>query len=445
MTCDTSYGFLKASDARKCARDNAVIFEEICAIQQAILTAIGLKQYETTVANNTAMTGISGIISVNVNDGGADYFPIVAAATITHPTGVNAAISITSMIGGTIQQISVTNGGTGYQPIPATISSISRLPNANAILTPIQTGGQITSFVINDAGTGYHVGDDITIIHGTGTNATAEVSTINMVNGAITGIVITNAGSNYDNTGLSSSVVRIPPVTATGTINVNNITGAITGITFTNAGAAYHVGDHFVISHPSGASANIQVGTIGVSGNITGVSIINGGTGYQTVVAKAEITHPTGTAFRANVIVNNSGIVTGVNILNGGIGYGNLLPTVTATDTNGSGATFNVVVDNAGVITNVNVLNKGSNYSHATTLTVHPAPASIGAGAIVEPVLETYNNGSIYYKVFAGLVTDREIDDQIQFVLDYFTQLGYNIKAYQNPLTLNTLQWHIMW
>lgn len=445
MTCDTSYGFLKAVDARKCARDNAVIFEEICAIQQAILTAIGLKQYETTVVNNTAMTGIGGIISVTVNDGGTDYFPIVAAATITHPTGVNAAISIASMVGGTIQSITVTNGGTGYQPIPATISSISRLPNSNAILTPVQTGGAITSFVINDAGLGYHVGDDITIIHGVGVNATAEVSSINMVNGAITGITITNPGSGYDNTGLSSTVARIPAVTAVGNILVNNTTGAITGITFTNAGAAYHVGDQIVVSHPSGASANLQVGSIGASGNITSVSIINGGTGYQTVVATAVITHPTGTAFRANVVVNQSGIITAVNILNGGIGYNNLLPTITATDTTGSGATFNVVVDNAGVISGVNVVNKGSNYSNATTLTVNPAPASIGANADISPVLETYNNGSIYYKVFAGLVTDREIDDQIQFVLDYFTQLGYNIKAYQNPLTLNTLQWHIMW
>ncbi len=78
-------------------------------------------------------------------------------------------------------------------------------------------------------------------------------------------------------------------------------------------------------------------------------------------------------------------------------------------------------------------------------MVVVPAPTSLGAGALVSPLIETHNSGYIYYQVFSDQVTDREIDDQIQFVLDYFTQLGYNIKAQQNPLTQNTLQWHIMW
>ncbi len=171
MTCNTSYGFLSAADARKCARDNAVIFEEICAIQQAILEAIDLRQYETTVVNNTTMTGIGGIYSVSIDNAGTGYDPIVAVPSVTHPLGINAAVTI-SLIGGTVQTVTVTNGGSGYQPIPATIASIARMPNVNAILTPVQTGSEITSITIVDAGQGYHVGDVINIIHGTGLNAT---------------------------------------------------------------------------------------------------------------------------------------------------------------------------------------------------------------------------------------------------------------------------------
>lgn len=444
MTCNTSYGFLSAADARKCARDNAVIFEEICAIQQAILDAIGLKQYETTVVNNTAMTGIGGIISVTIDAVGDNYEPIIAVPSVSHPTGINATVTLT-MIGGTVQTVTVTNGGSGYQPVPATIASIARMPNNNATVTPVQIGGAITSITIDVAGTGYHVGDVITIIHGTGVNATAEVSTINGATGAITGITITNAGSGYDNSGLSATVTRKTAITAVGTINVNATTGAITGITFSNAGGAYHIGDQINITHPYGASANIEVGSIGVSGNITSINIINGGVDYQTAVAIVEITHPTGTAFRANVAVNGSGVITGVTVLNGGIGYNDLLPTITFTDTTGSGATFTTTVNGSGQLDTVTVVNKGSNYTNSTTLTVVPAPTSIGASALITPVIETYNNGYVYYQVFSNQITDREIDDQIQFVLDYFTQLGYNIKAQQNPLSQNTLQWHIIW
>ena len=41
--------------------------------------------------------------------------------------------------------------------------------------------------------------------------------------------------------------------------------------------------------------------------------------------------------------------------------------------------------------------------------------------------------------------TDAVIADQIQYVLDYFTALGYNIRAQVNPSTGNTLQWQIIW
>lgn len=443
MSCDGSYGFLTAADARKCSRDNSVIFEEICEIQQQILQAIQAKDYEVTVVNNTPMTGVGGIIDVTITNGGDDYEPIVAVPSVVHPSGINGAVTIT-LNGGTITGVTVTNGGSGYQPVPATISSIGRITNINASLTPVESGGAITSITINSAGQGYHAGDTIVVTHGTGVNCTAEVATVGAL-GEITGITITNGGSGYDNIGLSASITRKTAITATGTVNVNATTGAITGITWTNAGGAYHPGDQIFISHPEGFGALLQVQTIGAIGNITAVNIVTAGQDYQTVVAEIAITHPLGTLFRASVQVNQAGVITGVTVLHGGIGYNSLLPTITATDTEGSGATFTATVNNAGEISDITITNKGSNYTNATTMVVTPAPTSSGAGAILVPVIETYSNGYVYYSTFAGLVTNREIDDQIQFVLDYFTRLGYNIKAQVNPATNNTIQWHVMW
>lgn len=440
MSCNTSYGFLTAGEARKCARDNTLIFQEISLLQAAILAAIDAKNFEVVISNNTPMTGDGGILSVAITDGGDDYEPIVASAAIVHPLGVNATVSLV-LTGGTITGVTVSNGGTGYDPIPATVTAISRVPNLNATLTPILTLDEVTSFTIVDAGQGYHVGDDIVITDGSGVNATAEVSTVGAL-GEITGYTITNNGSGY--VAPAATVTRIVATAASLTLNVNATTGAISSVTIGSGGTAYHVGDVVSIAHPSGVSAILQVGTIGPNGNITNVAIVAGGSGYQTVVAEVEVTHPAGVAFTSTVAVNNSGVITGVTVTNGGIGYGPLIPTITVADTTGSGATFSLTVNNAGEIDTVTVTNKGSNYT-APVLTVVPALTSPGDGAILTPTLEQYDDAQLYHSVFAGLTTDREIDDQIQFVLDYFTSLGYNIKAKTNPVTEDTLQWHIIW
>lgn len=444
MSCNESYGFLSAADARKASRDNATIYEEICKIQGAILTAIDNKQFQTVVSNNTPMTGIGGIIGVNITNSGSQYTPISATASITHPNGSGAILSYT-LNGGTINTVTVDFGGDDYEPIPATITGISRIPNINAILTPVETAGEITSITITNAGQGYHVGDDIIISHGLGNGATAEVSSIGSM-GEITGIVITNNGQDYDSVGLTASVNRITATNATLSLNVNANTGAISSVTIVNGGTAYHIGDVVVISHPIGNGATVQVSNIGVMGQITGINVVTGGQDYQTIVATATITHPTGQGFVASVQVSNLGVVQSVTILNGGVGYNDLYPTITTSGTSGSGAIFNVQVGgvNDG-ITEVSIINKGSNYSNDTALTVVPAPTSIGSLAAVEPIIEEYNTGLVYYNVFAGLVTNREIKDQIDFVLDYFTRLGYNIKALANPSTMNTLQWQVSW
>ena len=46
-----------------------------------------------------------------------------------------------------------------------------------------------------------------------------------------------------------------------------------------------------------------------------------------------------------------------------------------------------------------------------------------------------------YYKVFVGQETNRALQDQIEFVKSYFTDLGYAIKMQINPTTQNTVQW----
>ena len=50
-----------------------------------------------------------------------------------------------------------------------------------------------------------------------------------------------------------------------------------------------------------------------------------------------------------------------------------------------------------------------------------------------------------YYDVVSGQSDNRVIQNEIQFVQDYFGRLGYNIRPQVNPFTASTLQWQILW
>lgn len=51
----------------------------------------------------------------------------------------------------------------------------------------------------------------------------------------------------------------------------------------------------------------------------------------------------------------------------------------------------------------------------------------------------------IYYDVVNSIITDISIQDQIDYVTKYFTDLGYTVQLLNNPATNSTLQWKITW
>jgi hypothetical protein len=355
--------FLNATEARNLARNNSLIWSEICGIQHAILAAIDNYQYDTVVNDGTPMTQVNEIQSVNVTFGGSNYLPVTATASIAHPTGSLAALTPV-VTAGVVTGFIITNGGSGYTPVPAMVSGIAG--GSAGSLQPVVTDGAITDMIILNPGTGYSTG---------------------------------------------------------------NVIG---------------------LNHPYGTGASITVGAVGVGGEILSVVIANGGQDYDTVYATVEIDHPTGVGFQGTVQVNNSGVVTGVSIQNGGIQYQPLYPTATVTDDTGYGAVLTIDSTNVtgGVIQSITVAAGGYGYSSTPTITVTAAPTSSGSGATATAVVDANSYGYVspqYYSVLSGQSSDRVITDQIQFVIDYFTALKYNIRAQVNPATGNTMQWYIIW
>lgn len=79
--------------------------------------------------------------------------------------------------------------------------------------------------------------------------------------------------------------------------------------------------------------------------------------------------------------------------------------------------------------------------------------------SIENQVLAAVNNGDLdievtnttitqdqsYYQVWFGIVTNPALRDQIDFVQEYFRNLGYSIQVLENTSTGNTIKWRIAW
>ena len=289
MSCSNDTQFLSAADARQCGRNSSVIFSEICAIQQAILTAIDNKKFEVVISDNTPMTAVNEVLSVTVTNPGVNYSLFAASATVDHPNGIGAIIE-PIITAGTVTGFDITAGGTGYEPI-AVLANATALGNGLAEIQVISLDGAITAANIVLPGLNYLQGSTLPLIHPNGVNGVVTIANVDL-NGAITELVITNAGSGYE------------------TI----------------------VGD-IIVTHPEGAGfAAIPITT---AGEVTGVAILDGGLGYATLSPTA-VVEGVGTGAILDVTMAG-GNITAIDVLEGGSGYDNTTTVVISDAPGGPG------------------------------------------------------------------------------------------------------------
>lgn len=386
--CTPGPGFPNASLMQQMALNQPVVWQEICKIQQAILDASsncqnGGAKMSVTVSGDTPMTFISGIESVTVNSGGNGYFIDSPSVRFVPPVGV----------------------------IPSIIATGSVTTN----------GGNITGITITNGGLGYQpVPASMSVSSLTGFGAILKP----LVNGAgeIVGVDIVNGGSGYT---ISDSVIATRAV--------------LPNIAYENA--------------------IFSITSVSVSGQILSINIINPGSGYQDSVTELIIAstlnpqmyYPLGTGFAGTVLTNISGTITQVVINNTGAGYSLYAPYLVITDP-GSGAKTNVVLTGQSV-TSVGVLNRGTNYTTSATGTIFnpptaqlPNPPVSSATVTINVSENTYGtNPNLYWQVWSGTVTDKQIQMQLNQVLSYFKGLGYSIQIQTNPSTGSTISWYLAW
>ena len=54
-------------------------------------------------------------------------------------------------------------------------------------------------------------------------------------------------------------------------------------------------------------------------------------------------------------------------------------------------------------------------------------------------------NARLYSKTWQGIIDDRAREQQMAAVIEYFSNLGYQIDRRMNPVTGDTFKWHIFW
>jgi hypothetical protein len=341
---------------------------------------------------------VMGIAGVSLVSGGSGYTtnPLVTF----QGGGGEGANGYATLTGGSVSGVVISDPGTGYTAIPTAVISAGTGATAQATLVPTT----VSTISVTDGGSGYVSPPQVTIVGGGGDGATAEAV---LSGDAVDFIVVTNPGSGYTD---------VPAVLIDGdATGVANLTPTpLQAISLITGGAAYTHVPAVVVSGAATARA-IMVPT-----SIQSVEITAGGQNY--------VSNP---------------------VLNFTPGIGQL------------GATISPVnrVNRSFSIDLIQILDSGSAYASAPAVMISAPNTATGTPATATATLGSgtgnfsivaYQPSRDYFMVWkqqcpSNELLTRPINDQMQSVVKYFTDLGYTINRYTNPSTGNTLAWSVKW
>jgi hypothetical protein len=418
--------------SRFTAGGSYVAGEVITLSESSTVTVDTIAQTGTNVVTTQGQTEVNyddvGAVTANGTfAGGTGY---VALDTITLTDGT--VITVDTVAAGVVTEFTVTTASTSAFAADSTLVQLSTSGSGVGFSLTTDSNNEIPVGTVTE----FTVASPLTIPFFLG-SALQQSSTT----GIGTGFTITPVSpTNVNNVAGGTGATLTPVVT----------NGVITNVVINTAGTGYLPSTPVIVTHPSGSGFVGTVTSVGGSGEVLAITITSGGNNYGTVSATVTVAHSTGFGFEGTV-VTSGGVVTGISVQDGGQQYGDVYPYIVVSDATGSGAEINVTgVSGGGAITSIQLADGGYNYSDTPSVLIYNYDGTQNSTATITLTTEadTFNNPndpSDYYLVLSGQASDVVVSDQLQYVLDYFTALGYNIRAQVNPATNNTIQWQIIW
>lgn len=292
---------------------------------------------KTTNMKNAVVQPSGGIISVNVDSGGAGFVSTAAAPTVTVYTK------------GIIGSIAVNNGGTGFTSAPQVV--ITDDNGEFAVAQATISGGSVTAITVLRGGANY-TNPSISFTGGGGLGATATATVIDSVQE-------------------EGSVQAELQAVLKG--------GSLTAITVATPGAGYTSAPIVSIVTANGDSGKDATAVANLSGaGVTGFTVQNGGVGYTSSPTVSFVGGTTVTTFtvpqaHATVV---AGVITEIVIDNPGSGYISA-PNVVVTDASGLGANIQATIGKSSV-ESITITNPGESYHAAPTVTLTGGGTGVG-------------------------------------------------------------------
>lgn len=339
-----------------------------------------------------------GVAAVSLLTGGSNY---VANPIVTFTGGGGGgATGYATLDSGSVTGIVVSSPGNGYTSVPT--ANISGGTGATAVCNLTPTSVQTINVI--DGGSGYVTPPQVSIVGGGGIGAEAEAV---LVGDTVDTIFLTNPGSGY---------TSVPSVVVSGNASAeaNLVPTSLMSVSLTSGGTAYTHVPQVVISGAATARA-IMFPT-----SIQEVLITNSGSNY---VSDPTLNFTPGTGQVGSPIspvsrVNRSFGVETIQMLNPGAGYASM-PVVS--------------ISAPQLLTGITATGTATLGSGTGSFSITP-----------------YQPSNDYFKVWknqnpSNELVVRPMNDQMNAVIKYFTDLGYTINRYTNPLTGDTIAWSVKW
>lgn len=310
----------------------------------------------------------AGVYSIDVVDPGSGYLTVPVVTIDPSPTGDNATATATLAPWGSIDNLLIVTPGQGYTAAPTVAVNAQ---GAGATVGTVEF--KVVSVSVADGGNNYRVGDILSVVGGTGTAATATVSSTT-AGGSVATVSLGLPGKYTSLPSLSSAGTVVQPGGGTGcTLNLNMGIGKID---VDNGGTLYTAPPRVIIDN--GGGANAQATALINAGVVIGFEVTNAGSGY-TSVPDITLTTGSGADARAVLVPTGVGVITVTD--NGGNTYTE--PPTVSLIPQGAGVTVDTVTM---LITRAVLTNSGRNYQSGDTLLIAGGAGTSNASILVTRV-----------------------------------------------------------